>query len=166
MTALRWDIEWRLTLFTALLFPALLALGFWQLDRAEEKLALAAQEARRVSSAPVSLVSLRSAEPASLPFTSVEVSGYFHPEILLFTRIISSGSGRYGVDVDKPVLRPRRRPQWVLLNRGWDAPPIRRANRCRRWRSPMAMLTLNTARLYRAHRVSPMSSEPQTASTA
>lgn len=144
MTALRWDIEWRLTLFTALLFPALLALGFWQLDRAEEKLALAAQEAKRVASAPVSLLSLRRAEPASLPFTAVEVSGHFHPEALLL-KDNQLREGRYGVDVVSPFYVPEL-AQWVLLNRGWvAADPARQS--LPEIATPDADATL-TARLY------------------
>jgi cytochrome oxidase assembly protein ShyY1 len=119
VTALRWDLEWRLTLFTALLLPALLFLGFWQLDRAEEKIALAAQEAKRLATAPVPLLSLRRADPASLPFTTVEVSGYFHPEALLM-KDNQLRAGRYGVDVIGLFYVPAL-AQWVMLNRGWVA---------------------------------------------
>ncbi|HBM82559.1 MAG TPA: SURF1 family protein, partial [Halieaceae bacterium] len=55
MVALKLDLEWRITLFTALLFPALIALGFWQLERADEKRELETQWAQRQSEAPVEL---------------------------------------------------------------------------------------------------------------
>ncbi len=45
---LRVELDWRTTLATALLLPTLLSLGFWQLDRAEEKAVLIERlEARR-----------------------------------------------------------------------------------------------------------------------
>lgn len=46
---LRVTLDWRTTLATAVLLPTLLFLGFWQLDRADEKVALIARmEERRV----------------------------------------------------------------------------------------------------------------------
>ena len=52
---LEFSFEWRLTLFSALLCPFLISLGFWQLDRADEKRALSAQYALRVAQPPISL---------------------------------------------------------------------------------------------------------------
>ena len=51
---LRVELDWRTTLATALLLPTLLSLGFWQLDRADEKAALIeliieATEAKKVA---------------------------------------------------------------------------------------------------------------------
>ena len=46
------DLEWRTTVFTALLLPLLIYLGFWQLQRAEEKALLATAFAERQASAP------------------------------------------------------------------------------------------------------------------
>ena len=46
---LRVTLDWRTTLATAVLLPTLLFLGFWQLDRADEKVDLIARmEERRV----------------------------------------------------------------------------------------------------------------------
>ena len=42
MAQLEFDFEWRITLFTLVLLPLLISLGFWQLQRAEEKAQLAA----------------------------------------------------------------------------------------------------------------------------
>ena len=46
------SLEWRITLFTLLLVPALLWLGFWQLDRADEKRQLSEQFDRRIALPP------------------------------------------------------------------------------------------------------------------
>jgi len=40
---LRVTLDWRTTLATAVLLPTLLFLGFWQLDRADEKIDLIAR---------------------------------------------------------------------------------------------------------------------------
>jgi len=41
------DLEWRTVALTALLLPLLIGLGFWQLDREQEKRALAERFAQR-----------------------------------------------------------------------------------------------------------------------
>ena len=64
---LRVELDWRTTLATALLLPTLLSLGFWQLDRADEKAALIDRlEARRALPAitPQSALRLSSDERA------------------------------------------------------------------------------------------------------
>jgi len=52
---LAFSLEWRLTLFTLLLTPALIALGFWQLERAEQKRTLSEQYAFRAALPPITL---------------------------------------------------------------------------------------------------------------
>ena len=49
------SLEWRITLFTLLLVPALLWLGFWQLDRADEKRQLSDQFDKRIALSPLTL---------------------------------------------------------------------------------------------------------------
>jgi cytochrome oxidase assembly protein ShyY1 len=124
--ALRWDIEWRLALFTALLLPLLVSLGFWQLSRAEEKVLLAEQETRRAARAPAPLADLLGGPVSGLAFLPVKVSGYFHPEILIYKDNQLRG-GRYGVDV-LGLFYDRAADHWVLLNRGWvPADPARQS---------------------------------------
>lgn len=122
-----WDFEWRLTLFSLLLFPALVSLGFWQLDRAEEKVALAAAEQARSVQRAQSLASLLSdSRPAELAFTPVELRGRFHPEwsVLKDNQL---REGRYGVDV-LGLFYDEDAQRWALLNRGWVlADPARRS---------------------------------------
>ena len=61
MTAPRgfsFDPEWRITLLSAILLPLLVALGFWQLQRASEKAELSAAWEARQQQAPVPVAGL------------------------------------------------------------------------------------------------------------
>ncbi len=123
---LRLDLEWRTTLFTVLLLPALVALGFWQLDRAEEKRALQARYAQRAAAAPVSLAQFDDWSPEALAFRRITLTGRYLPEpqFYLDNRI---RDGRYGHDVIS-VFVDESSDLAVLLNRGWVAgDPARRS---------------------------------------
>jgi len=61
---LEFDFEWRITLFTLLLLPLLISLGFWQLQREDEKRALAAAFERQQALPPAPLASLAGQSPA------------------------------------------------------------------------------------------------------
>lgn len=91
-----------------------LHLGFWQLDRAQEKTALFASMESRATLAPVPLGELLAmADPAHFP---VELQGHFdndHP-ILLDNRLVDGVAGYH-------LLSPfqTRDGHWLLVNRGW-----------------------------------------------
>jgi cytochrome oxidase assembly protein ShyY1 len=127
LSRLRLDVEWRLALFTALLFPVLVGLGFWQLQRASEKEQLATDFASRALQPPQPLAALAAIDsPADLAYRRVEVSGYFHPEVTLL-KDNQLRDGRYGVDV-LGLFFDRSTQSWVVLNRGWiAADPARRS---------------------------------------
>ena len=110
------------TLLGLLLLALLLALGAWQLQRADEKSALLArQEARRQALAqPIGELE-GSADPA---FQRVVLRGYFDAEhsLLLDNR---SRAGRVGVELLQPFY-DQPSGLWLLLNRGWLPWPDRR----------------------------------------
>lgn len=90
--------EWRLTLFTLLLLPLLVSLGFWQLSRAEEKVALEARYAARASLpavAPSALLSVPGVERAD---RQVWLEGTFMEDqyLLIDNRV---RKGRVGFEV-------------------------------------------------------------------
>ena len=105
-----------------LLLPGLIALGFWQLARAEEKRELlAAQQARQLA-APISLGELeRLPNPA---YVRVQLQGYFDARhsLLLDNR---TRAGQVGVEVLQPFY-DQSSGLWLLLNRGWLPWPDRR----------------------------------------
>lgn len=105
-----------------LLFPCLIALGFWQLARAEEKRQLLAAHQARQIAAPISLSELeRYPNPA---YVRVQLQGYFDARhtLLLDNR---TRDGKVGVEVLQPFY-DQTSGLWLLLNRGWLAWPDRR----------------------------------------
>ncbi|MEO1080861.1 MAG: SURF1 family protein [Pseudomonadota bacterium] len=124
--SLRLDLEWRTTLLTLLLLPALVALGFWQLDRAEEKRVLEASYKARALAAAVKLRELDDWSPEALAFRRVALTGHYlpAPQFYLDNRI---REGRYGHDVISVFIDESAKLA-VLLNRGWVAgDPSRRS---------------------------------------
>jgi cytochrome oxidase assembly protein ShyY1 len=110
------------TLVVSALLPLLVALGFWQLARGEEKrVLLASQEARR-SAEPIGIAELeRMKDPA---FVRVRISGFFDERhsLLLDNR---SRAGQVGVELLQPFY-DQASGLWLLVNRGWLPWPDRR----------------------------------------
>ena len=113
------DLEWRTTLFTALLLPLLIYLGFWQLQRADEKALLATAFAERQASAPVLLSADLAGQKDGLAYLPVRIRGKFVPgkDILLDNRL---QRGQFGYEVVSPVVLSSG-GDVVLVNRGWIA---------------------------------------------
>jgi surfeit locus 1 family protein len=111
--------EWRTTLFVALLVPLMTGLGFWQLQRAEEKTALAASFEQKQVAPPAPLVSVWDVSASALAYLPVTFSGRFLAEeyFLLDNRIFK---GRFGYEV-LGVFELEGTDQLVLVNRGWLA---------------------------------------------
>ncbi len=116
-----WRIDWRTMLFTAVFFPLMIGLGFWQLSREQEKVDIQGQFEARKNLAPAVL-----SDTSKLPpFTPVSITGEFDQTRywLLDNRI---EGGRYGMEV-MAVFRLTT-GELVLVNRGWiAADPGRRA---------------------------------------
>ncbi len=111
---LRWQTEWKSVLFVCVMLPVLIGLGFWQLQRADEKRdILAAFEARQ--SLPVAPLSdLRPAEWEN--YRRVSVSGRFDDErVWLIDNQIRDG--RFGYEVIALFYSDDDRA--LLVNRGW-----------------------------------------------
>lgn len=106
------------TLATLLLFPALIGMGLWQLDRADQKQRLQAEYDRRQSEAPKRLLPVIE-EPETLRYRPVTARGRYEPahQFLLDNRV---RQGRVGYYVLTP-LRIEGGDVRVLVNRGWVA---------------------------------------------
>lgn len=105
------------TLATLLLLPVLLALGFWQLDRARQKAELQAAFAARSEQPPMPLAEVDVADPASR-YRRVVASGHYDGahQVLLDNQVRAGQPGYH-------VLTPLRLADGgaILVNRGWIA---------------------------------------------
>lgn len=118
----QWRPNSRLLLFFLPLLPITLGLGFWQLQRADQKRALLASYESRRQSAPIPVATV---DPASDHlYVRVEVDGVPDTahQFLLDNRM---RSGHPGFEVLTPVALDDG--TWVLVNRGWIAAGASRA---------------------------------------
>lgn len=105
------------------LLPVLLALGAWQLLRAEEKTAELARVAQQRAAGPTPIGRVDVAELEQLDARLVELEGRYLPAqaFLLDNRILR---GRVGYELLMPF--EDRSGLTVVVNRGWlEAPPTR-----------------------------------------
>ncbi|MGR8947602.1 MAG: SURF1 family protein [Gammaproteobacteria bacterium] len=101
---------------TLAVFPTLLALGFWQLERAEEKRVLAAAYTESQKKAPVEITSALKKSGESFQWLPIDGSGeYAAVNILLDNRIRNRV---VGYEVLTPLMT---NGITVLVNRGWIA---------------------------------------------
>lgn len=126
-------MEWRIGLFALVFVPLFLSLGFWQLQRAEEKRAINARWESQRLEAPLPMTSLEQFQPltpstaasSELAYRPVSLRGQALPgrHFLLDNRMRDR---RYGVEVITPVRLESGAV--VLVNRGWQAAdPMRRS---------------------------------------
>lgn len=102
--------------------PILLRLGFWQLDRADEKRQIQQHYAEQQSSPAVKLSQLDSTE--GIEYRNVVVTGQFDvkKQILLDNQVYEK---RVGYKVLTP-LRIEESERYILVNRGWIEGNLRR----------------------------------------
>lgn len=104
------------TLATLALLPLLVGLGVWQLERAEQKLALQQSYDRRVAEPALRMHPVVE-DAASIRYHRIQVRGYYEPDsqILHDNRV---HQGQAGYHVLTP-LRIENGTVRVLVNRGW-----------------------------------------------
>jgi cytochrome oxidase assembly protein ShyY1 len=116
---IRFNAEWRITLFTVVMVPVLIALGFWQLQRAQEKAELSATYEARRQQPPVDLSGLWESPAQSLAYVPVRLRGSFVPNAY-FLLDNQMRKGRFGYEV-LSILQLADDQGSVLVNRGWIA---------------------------------------------
>ena len=123
-------------LILGIMLPLFLSLGFWQIDRAQQKRNLASTMESRRKLPPVALQRDLAAEQAV--FRSFTVEGEFvaDGEILISNR---KYLGKNGFHVITP-LRMAGSDRWLLINRGWVAAE---KNRPPRVTTPRGRVTLS-----------------------
>ncbi len=110
-----WQPNVRLLLFAGLMLPLLLSLGYWQLDRAEEKRQILAQFVGNQQSPPATLAELNA--ESNLQYRAVQLQGKLDAtrRVLLDNRV---RNGRPGYEVFE-LLTAKAGSDKILVNRGW-----------------------------------------------
>lgn len=107
--------DWRSCVFALLLLPVLLSLGFWQLDRAEEKSRLKELYRLRQESPPLVLTGLEVEQ--ELQYQPVVLKGHYLNDIQMFVDN-SMHKGKFGYEVVTP-FQLLGSEQLLMINRGW-----------------------------------------------
>jgi cytochrome oxidase assembly protein ShyY1 len=111
----QWRFDWRLLLFSGLFLPLLLTLGFWQLERAEEKNVQLEQWDRQDNN-----LGWRSSVEAGLaPGQPVSLKGRYEDRTWLLDNRTRDGAPGYEV---LTLFQPDQ-GQAVVVNRGWIQAP-------------------------------------------
>lgn len=104
------------TLVTIVILPVLISLGFWQLDRAEQKREILKQYEQQQNGTVLNLNTTSQQEHIA-PYQQVEATGRFDAQrqFLLDNKV---HQGRAGYQVITPLLLENSK-QAILVNRGW-----------------------------------------------
>lgn len=116
----KWSFNWKICLFSLTLFPLLVGLGFWQLQRAEQKDTLQDLLARQQDLSPLHWTAETALElkDGSYLYREVEMDGHFDTEkVLLLENQV--WHGRVGYHVIVPFYLNAGGA--VLVNLGWLA---------------------------------------------
>ncbi|TQV70714.1 SURF1 family protein [Exilibacterium tricleocarpae] len=109
------EFNWKITLVTVLFLPVLIGLGFWQLDRAEEKRQIIGAFEQRLNLPPVD-VDTQDDAYALQSHQAVTLTGSFNQQqwFLLDNRV---RRGQAGFEVLVPFYTSEGK--WIIVNRGW-----------------------------------------------
>ena len=108
-----------------MVLPVLVGLGFWQLDRAEQKRNVQAEYDVRINESPVAIGPALQ-QPAALQYHRVLIAGYYdHNHTVYLDNRVHRGVPGY--DVVTP-LRLENSNTRVLINRGWVPQGVDRDN--------------------------------------
>ncbi len=104
------------TLVTLVLLPVMIALGFWQLDRADQKQAILDEYRQREQLPPLDLAAAV-VDPERIRYRRARLVGEFDATRTVFVdnKVMH---GAVGFDVLVP-LRIKDTERWVVVNRGW-----------------------------------------------
>ena len=116
--------DWRTTLLTVCLMPLLVALGVWQLHRAEEKRAIQQEVARSQAIPAVPLSELIQMQSSPLRYRKAFVSGQWESPVFLLDNQMENGRVGYQVI---GVFKLENGSK-LLVNRGWMAMDLDRTH--------------------------------------
>lgn len=110
------------TVLVFILLPVLVWLGFWQLERGDQKRDMLTRQEAQAQAAPLSPAEVE--ETANPGYSRVYLQGRFDAEhsFLLDSR---TRNGQVGVELLQP-FQDQPSGRWVMVNRGWIPWPDRR----------------------------------------
>lgn len=118
------NLDWKINILAILLLPCLISLGFWQLDRAEQKRQLQSSFTRLMASEPLDFMILKNTTPIN--YQPVSLTGHYDSRYTLYLDN-KIQQGEYGVEV-LSAFKIKETNDWVWINRGWQkADPSRRS---------------------------------------
>lgn len=163
MVAIRFNIKLVPVLAFLLVFPALIGLGNWQLDRAEQKRSLQAKYDARMNDAPI-MIGAELRKPDELQFHRISIIGYYDEShtVFLDNRVHKGVPGYYVIT----PLKLNRSETRVLINRGWvplgtdrtKLPDVRSPNTLQRI---VGVATVPLAKVFRLAPAEPIGKEWQ-----
>lgn len=112
-------LNWKLVLFSLLMLPVLISLGFWQLQRAEEKRNIQESWEKQQALPPVPLEEL--GDTSNSLYRRVSLTGHFVPQRywLLENRVLN---GQVGYEILMPfrlTAGADNSGPLIVVNRGW-----------------------------------------------
>jgi surfeit locus 1 family protein len=114
----KWTLNWKICLFSAMLMPLLIGLGFWQLARAEQKRTLQDLVATQQDKPPVEWGADTAVNNENFRYRQVSMQGHFETQkVWLLENQI--WQGKLGYQVVAPFHLPSG--EAVLVNLGWIA---------------------------------------------
>ena len=116
---LQFTPDWRASLLALMLLPLLMSLGFWQLDRAQEKSEIANAWELRSLQPPTPLSQIASEESQALAFRRVLLTGEYLEDVV-FLLDNKTRNGKFGYEV-LSLFESQGADQFVVVNRGWIA---------------------------------------------
>lgn len=118
---LRANFNWKLTLFVVIFLPLTLRLGFWQLDRAEQKRQMAADFAALEGQPALNIQQLDSQNWQN--YMPAKVQGVFDTRVFLLDNQIYKS--KFGYEVIQPLVLENK--QIILVSRGFVAGSLDRS---------------------------------------
>lgn len=113
----RWQWNAKILCFALVFLPVTVALGFWQLHRADQKSAIVAKHASLKKAVPIDFQQI--IDQPDNQFRNARVTGEADNSktLLLDNRV---RRGQTGYEVLTPVrVKARNQQVWLLVNRGW-----------------------------------------------
>ncbi len=106
-------------IIATMIIAVLISLGFWQVARRNEKLAIEQQIINKNSGEVVQLNEINSTDPRDLEYRKVQANGHFVQQGIVYIDNIPH-QGRYGFNVYAP-FKLKGKEVYLLVNLGWIA---------------------------------------------